>query len=390
MHSILILVIVYFLLLNRKKQLISGTNFFNILSILYFGYGLFLMREGLDFYQYKKLSILSIIAVVAFNYSRINVFRKVQYKKIKENKLMLFTGCLVICFSLLLFFILVSKIGINNYFFKSRAVRIFYLKKMSYLNSFKPFFMIGLILLYQNYFSRKNKRLKKFLIFLNSLYLILALLENSRLDIMNIFIVNIYFFEKEKIIKKKTIIILGIMLIFILLYYKSFMYSLKGYDIKIQRNFGELTTWIKNYKKIDHSSIEFEFKGEAFKSMMKSFIIPLSGKNDFSMTKWFMNKYYPQIFKEGGGRGFSGVLDAYMNAKYIGVFIYFYILGLFSYCFEKRRESCYFEIIYIFVILNMMRIFRSEFQIFTKSMWWYTILPVLIIFIFNKFIKKII
>ena len=110
-------------------------------------------------------------------------------------------------------------------------------------------------------------------------------------------------------------------------------------------------------------------------------LIPITKSEPLS--KWYVRNYEFDVYIKGGGRGFSGVLEAYLNFGLIGNIIVFFLYGvLFKKISNYNNEIS--MIIFLIVIGSVYQLFRSESYSLWKTMYWFKIIPILIIFKISK------
>lgn len=110
-------------------------------------------------------------------------------------------------------------------------------------------------------------------------------------------------------------------------------------------------------------------------------IVPITHTEPLS--RWYLKIYEPNIYSRGGGRGFSGVIEAYLN---FGVFGNIFIYTLYGILFKKLSniDSELKLIIFLILLGSIYQLFRSESYSLWKTMYWFEILPTLILFRFSK------
>ena len=120
-------------------------------------------------------------------------------------------------------------------------------------------------------------------------------------------------------------------------------------------------------------------------------IVPVT--NSKTLSTWYMENFEADVLARGGGRGFSAVLEAYINFNVIGNVIIYFLYGEILRAFEPQKEEwsmnrINYKLVLAFIILSSMYLFfRAESYSLWKNMAWFKIYPTALIFLFSK--KKI-
>lgn len=366
---------------NKTKNLFSLEIIFNLFGLLYTNYyisQLIYANEPISNNVYISM-YLSYLSMFSFNvaYMLTKTGVKTHSKNIKYNS--------TIIFRLLLLFLIVSlaaevyvifiKIGFETYASASRAKQTLLMGDYSILSFYKN--TIPLISFTSLYFGAKNKSKKYYALF--AISFIIAILNSflsvSRAELLSLLLPVIFLMSTLKKIKIGKIILMSI-LIFILF---GAWKGIANGETNIISYDSEFNTWYKICNNVLSDDIQY-INGESYGKTAINLFIPITKTE--SLSTWYVKKYEHDIYLRGGGRGFSGVLEAYINFSWIGNIIIYAIYGIII---KKIKKDTDLQIIiYMIVMISIYQMFRSESYSLWKNMAWFKILPILIIFYISR------
>jgi len=392
--TILLLIYIEF---KRTKLLLSFYSLFLFYGFLY-TIGIFFSDERLN-EQHYYATFLIILAMLSFvvgyhfckslaqsnNNNRQNIYihnsiiSKSYFFLVSLSGIALFLFCYVV----------VAKIGFIEYFFTSRAGRSILVKPYSVYMIFVDLFnIISVISLFQ-YLQTKKKKFKKIFILISSIAILHAIFTISRNNLVLILLPLIYTYHYFGYIKPKIIASTFFIGLLVAIFWKKVLFALifsnfNSIDLTIDMP-NEFYAWHPIAQ--DLLKLDLNLYGSSYYDAIASLIYPFYDADNLSI--WYVKNFEFDVFAKGGGRGFSNVLEAYLNFGILGVFFVFLILGFIAYLFQlKAKKSIYMFFPYVFSLSFIHRIFRSDFLSLTKTWWWMYFISFIIILIFFKPISK--
>ncbi len=194
-------------------------------------------------------------------------------------------------------------------------------------------------------------------------------------------------------VKIKTILILLIVALFIGVIWKSVLFHLllsnDGFsfseivnNLKFPREF---VVWEEITNNILNNDISFN--GRTYLNTFISLFYPFYHFKHLSI--WYVENFEFSTFEKGGGRGFSNILEAYLNFNILGVIIVFFLLGVIVNIFQRiANKSIIFFLSYSFSLAFVQRIFRSDFTSLLKTWWWMYFISFILLFSFIYILQK--
>ena len=281
-------------------------------------------------------------------------------------------------------YVVVFKIGLSEYFFSSRAYRSWIVRPYSPFMIFIDLFNFTSTLSLFLYLNSKRKAYLFIFIIVFATALVHAVLTISRNNLILLLLPTIYLFHYYNYIKTKWLIVIFLVGIFIAIIWKvllfylimsnSFSISSIMENIKFPREF---VVWQEIAQNVLKDNISLH--GQSYIDAIIKLLWPFSHTDNLSL--WYVQTYEPDTFAKGGGRGFSNILEAYINFNTAGVIIFFFLFGVFIYKFQKKSmESIYLFLPYAFSLAFVNRIFRSDFTSLTKTWWWMYFISFLLLF----------
>lgn len=273
---------------------------------------------------------------------------------------------------LLFVYVVILKIGINEYFFTSRANRSLIVRPYSSFMIFIDLFNIISGLAAFLYLTTKRRVYKNIFIIIFILAILHAVMTISRNNLVLLTVPIIYVYHYFDYIRTKVIILMVFFGLLIGIIWKSLLYILligsfhggTTIELKVPREF---IVWREIGDNI--FSKDISLMGKSYMDAFINFLYPFNHTDNLSL--WYVKNYEPKVAAIGGGRGFSNILEAYINFDILGVVAIFFILGLLIYVFQfKSQNSIFLFFPYMFSLAFVHRIFRSDFMSLTKTWWW--------------------
>ncbi|MDB4093360.1 hypothetical protein N9543_03465 [Flavobacteriaceae bacterium] len=137
--------------------------------------------------------------------------------------------------------------------------------------------------------------------------------------------------------------------------------------------------------------------GSRFYSIINSYelLIPkFITKRDFNgLNYWFVEKFYPEIFLAGGGKGFSLIAEGLIIDQYIGSSILLILCFLTIFLIKKlisiNSSYSYFSQIFMCaILLELFQLPRLTFAALLKAMIIFGFVPIISVYVFNHTFKK--
>lgn len=367
-------------------------------------YDLFLMFLSLisivffNIAYYNPFNIVSLISKLFLNISSYKLFNIMLNKKSYETKPgkathpKRYNYRTIISLTILMFILAVGielyittyKVGLTNYFNATRAQRSLIMSRYSIMAFYEEFIIItSLISLYIS-LKVKSRTAKLLFILSFSIAFLNSIITVSRADFLFLLLPIVCILKHFNKISNKSIIVFALAGMFVFATWKGAIYNLKNYNTLKFSNVSmnsEFNTWIKIGNNVinDFKDNNGYLHGKSYFDTIYNLIIPVT--NTEPLSRWYLKKYEYDVYTRGGGRGFSGVLEAYINFSYFGNFIIFTFYGLLYRKLTKLQgKDDKYTIILIIIIATLYKTFRSEAYAFWKTMYWFEILPVFIIF----------
>lgn len=366
-----------------REGLFSIGVIFNVFGFLYTNFLIFqsiLDNRIVDDYSYfaMELSYLGIFCFnITYNNTKITnsptLLRADTINVKKFNKLL---TCLFLLSLAAEYYVIFIKIGILNYLYASRAEQSLLRSDYSIFSFYQHTIpIIGAISLFLFLKYKKKYNLLIF-IFAFSLSMAEAIISVSRAGMLALLLPVLFILNRYKIISNKfsVLISLGGVVLF------GVWKSLFSDTIEVQYE-GEFTSWYNICRDILKDPDTNFLYGKSYFNTILNLVIPVTGIE--SLSTWYVRTYQYDVFAAGGGRGFSTVLEAYLNFHIIGVaFIY----SIYGYWGKKLRASTELNVmIYMMVLVSINMLFRSEAYSFWKNMMWFKVYPILIFYHLSKY-----
>jgi len=372
----------------KHNQIINLGSFFNILSILYFGLGIYLYHIIQLKTLNNELEIVarfSMYAVLAYNfgYYLVSRFRQVdvnqKFVSLPSNKILISIVCMAVVTQLYM----VLKVGLVDFFLMNRTERFNYFSNNTYLLYVSTF----LYLAYIDYAIRglyfESKKYKRYFKYLFIYLLVWGIATISRNDLLIVFLTIMYILERKEKLNTKKIVLYSISLLAGLFVFKGLMYgAVLNNSSQEGLNFGELINWVRNSVMIINNS-NTSYNHFSYWITIKGLLTPFINESE-PLSNWFMETYYPKAYANGNKYGFSGVIEGYMMGGGVFTFLHFFITGILLAIFSFGKSWIHMFLT-IMSMLILYKLFRSESYNFYRQLFWYGLYPMLLI----KYLSKI-
>lgn len=378
--------VVGFFIINeyyKTKSFFSLRNIFNLFGVLYTNYYIVqLIMNNINISKEIYFSMfLSYISILFFNIGYvISKQKKHQEYEKKENKGVYQTKIII---GLMLIFFIFSvvaeayvifyKIGFSSYINASRAQQAKLMLDYSILSFYKSTIpLTSMVYLY--IYLKYNNKISKFIFGISFIISILnAIISVSRAELLSILLPILFLLNHFKKISTKSVIVLGIIGFVLFGAWKG----LANGETNVISYDSEFNSWYTICSNILSDKTNFKYLyGSSYLKTIFNLIVPIT--NTTSLSTWYVKTYEYSVYLRGGGRGFSGVLEAYMNFGIAGNII---VYSFYGWLLKKmNKESDLDIIIYMILMTSIFQMFRSESYSLWKSMVWFKIFPVLIIF----------
>ena len=376
-------------------------NYFSLFLIYWYLYTIGIFFSGEELTQYNLFAaelilIGGLFFIIGYYFFPLGSKSFYQKKIEKLNKLPnIKIFLLLLTFVALAFFIYIVfiKIGFQNYFFTSRANRSLIVRPYSKIMIFIDLFNIISSIALLFYIKTKKRFYKYIFILVFTVGLFHAILTISRNNLVLLIFPIVYILHYYNYLKTKAILLLLLTGVLVASLWKVVLGSLFLYgnlDLGLMlQNFKfprEFIVW----QEISNNLLSKEqlyLYGKSYIEAFSNFIYPHHVEN---LSLWYVRNYEPHVFEIGGGRGFSNILEAYLNFDILGVIVIFFILGNLVYLFQlKSRNNIVLFLSYAFSLSFIHRIFRSDFVSLTKTWWWMYFISFVFLFTLFKILKKV-
>lgn len=361
--------------------LISIKFIFNVFGFLYTNYHIIELvvdKTIINEYYYYGME-LSYLAMFSFNtaYSLTkcstlehHIRRKLDVGKFNYGLLVI-----LILSVAAFYYVVVQGIGILNYFLVSRAERSLMRADYSFLTFYSitlPMISTLSLFIYMQY----RKKLNLLLFFMAFLLTILnSVLTASRADMFSAVLPVIVILNYNKILSNKITIIIGAAGFVLFGVWKSL------YNSEIETQYGEFSTWYEICKNVLSHPQSYSlayYPGKSYLDTLLNLVVPVTGIEPLS--RWYLRTFEPLVYQAGGGRGFSSVLEAFLNFNVFGVISIYVLYGIIAKKIFPKSEMT--MIINLLAIVSINMLFRSESYAFWKNMLWLRIYPILLLYYF--------
>ena len=416
--SISTILLLFFLIKDYKKQFASP--FFWILI----GYAFYFLPNLWSYLLNSKFNILSqleffhynnqvlVIVVITLLFRKYLIFQKLNSKnpiRFLDQRLIriISIGCLFIYF-----FGSIYEIGFSNYFSLNRAATAA-LKA----NQGGGLILEGILAFSQIFFFVElhnklytNKPFKKYIFFYIAVLSIILFPTGARGKLISVIFGILFLFSYFQKIKPNKLIFPGIFAaIFFQLFGKirhltsdptliiPFLKNNFSWEMLNISKGGESVANVVSFIDIFNNGDIIRPYGSRFNSIINSYelLIPqFISERDFNgLNYWFVEKFYPEIFNLGGGKGFSLIAEGLIIDKYIGtsvlLILCFSSILLIKKLISLNSSYIYFSQIFVCaILLELFQLPRLTFAALLKAMIIFGFVPIIAVFIFNSILKK--
>lgn len=367
----------------NSKLLFSIRIIFNLFGFLYTNYHIIQLVETnqrIDDYTFFAMD-LSYLAIISFNlvYSYSKKSKPILREQGYTFSVSKFNfGLIIFCILSLLseFYVVFYKIGIVSYILASRAERSLMREGYSFFMFYS--FLIPLIaaislFLYYKYKKKKNL----FIFFISFIIAVLnAVITASRADLLSLFLPIVFLCNYFKVISNKKTVIIGCMGFALMGIWKS-LYS---EEVEVQYD-SEFNTWYEICKNMMSNPRGLDILyGQSYIKTAINLVVPFTGME--SLSTWYVKNYEYSVYLAGGGRGFSSVLEAYMNFRLLGVIIVYAFYGWLAKKISPKGVAN--VLLFMIVITSINMLFRAESYSLWKNMMWFKIYPILMLYFYSR------
>lgn len=343
------------------------------------------------------LSVMSIVSMLSFNviyYLSLSKKSFVKYFEVSDMEIRKTYNFVKMKYILLVMLIVVTiieayvilyKLGIDNYIFASRAERSLLMKPHRKFMVYEEFLILITVISFYLKLSFKSRLISCifYFAFINSVVnsVIAISRANSLMLVLPILFIAAY---KNRISNKQLFLILSSLLILFAVWKGLLFGIIFNNEIKLDMgSFGkEFTTWYtignRVLNDLFENNIDYLY-GKSFLDTLVNLAFPITNIEPLSV--WYVKKYELDTYIRGGGRGFSGIVEGFLNLPLIGNIVYFMILGLI---FKKINKLRYIDTKYLLIysvsLPYIQRIFRSESYSLFKTWFWLYIFIIFVIF----------
>jgi len=334
----------YLIVIKNKMDMFTSIPVILFYSLFYLQ-GYILKYQTLSYIDIKiyLIAVTFIIFFIIGSYGKtIKKETTIDFYRLK------ITGYIIYFFSIYLFLISFYKYGIS-FFLIGKGTRTLLYNSAGFEKFAKDIMIAGIIVL--NFYFVRPKYIKRFMykfIFVFS-FLIFFLLENRSAIVIELYTFLYLYNRNIKHINNFLILIFLFSTIIMATLGNSLIYSFKIFLITssfhinitniIYESFiqHEFYAWFEIFKNLHNVFVG----GETFLQTIKSFLWPhFLGGEHFSLTDWYAENYLPyELFKKGYGRGFSFLVELYINFGIVLTIIFGFLIGKI---FKKLENSGYY------------------------------------------------
>lgn len=375
----------YNIIRNLYKQgLFSIGVVFNVYGFLYTNFLVIqsiIDNKPIDDYAYTAME-LSLLGILSFNiaYSKTKTPKSInsETRILNVKKFTHFLALFLLISIASEYYVIFVKIGLDAYLFASRAQQSLLRSDYSIFSFYHHTFpVISSISLYL-YFKFKYKPLLFLFFIAFGLSLIQAIISVSRAEMLALLLPLLFILNYFNVVNTKisVFVSLGGVVLF------GIWKSLFSDTVEIQYE-GEFNSWYRICRDVlKDPNTEFLF-GKSYLNTLLNLVVPVTGIE--SLATWYVRTYQFDVYSSGGGRGFSAVLEAFLNFHILGVIL---IYSLYGYWGKKLSLSSEIRImIFMIVLVSINMLFRSESYSFWKNMMWFKVYPILLFYYLSSYKK---
>lgn len=380
-------IIIFFILYHLyRSSILSLEVLFNIFGLLYSNY--YIAQLVTSDEQIPKTigfaMFLSHLSILTFNISLIAFRPKKkspshilceQYDLRLQN--ILLTFLLILCLSTE-FYVIFKQIGIIAYFAAERGGKALMMADYSRLSFYKfAIPLVSIVSLYTFFLKRDKYNLILFIISF-SIALLNAILSASRAEMLSLFLPLIFLLKHFGKIKERTVIIFGCFAVILFGVWKSLFWG--EFELSFD---SEFNTWYDICDNVLKRPFDESLYGKSYLTTIYNLIVPFTDSH--TLSTWYLENYEWEVLARGGGRGFSAVLESYMNFNIFGIFL---VYGFYGWLISRLNTNTTFNtLVYLIVMISLFQFFRSESYSLWKNMMWFKIYPLALIHIISSKVK---
>lgn len=379
----------------KKGSFFTFGIIFNLFGALYTNYyiaELIIMDAVIDNEIWFSM-IISYISIFSFDvayyfFPKLKLHFKSEKKEVdvehgyNQQRIMALVSFLLVVSLAVEFYVIFKKIGLSTFFSASRSTKTLLMSDYSILSFYQSTIPIIAVVSLAVNLEYKTKY-SRFLFFVaTAISLFNAYIRGSRAELICILLPIIFLLFYYKKITNKMVVIAGIGAVILFGIWKS-LYSSQtsiSYD-------SEFNTWYKICKNVLSSGFEYRY-GRTYLTTVENLVIPVT--HSTTLSTWYLQNYEASVLARGGGRGFSAVLEAYINFNVLGNIIIYFLYGVLLKTIEIKeydgleRRFGYKVIIMCIIMSSMYLFFRAESYSLWKNMAWFKIYPTAIIFLVSR------
>ena len=366
-----------------KNGVLSLESLFNIFGLLYSNYHI---SQLVSLNQQIPPTIgfamiLSHLSIVVFNFSFL-IFRSKKKQTIYEHspqydlhtQNVLLTILLLICLATE-FYVIFQKIGIVAYFAAERGGKSLLMAEYSRLTFYKFAIPLVSVASLYNFFSERNRYSLFLFVIAFTVSLFNSILSASRAEMLSLFLPVLFLLKYFNKIKERTVIVIGGLAVVLFGAWKSLFWG--EFDVSFD---SEFNTWYEICDRVLKIPNRELLYGQSYLTTLYNLIIPFTDSN--TLSTWYLENYEWEVMVRGGGRGFSAVLEAYMNFDIFGIFL---VYGFYGWLISKLNTRTTFDtLVYLIVMISLFQFFRSESYSLWKNMMWFKIYPLAVIYFVSR------
>lgn len=366
-----------------ERKFISIETIFNVFGLLYSDFYIVecIMNNKKITPQMGNAMMLAHLSIIAFNIAF--CLTKSPCENEKESVLVKYNYVTVRRYLFLLFllslmveaYVIFYKIGYNNFVSISRASKALLMERYSLLSFYKSTIPMAMAVFLFLYFQYKDRRSGVLFIISLSVAIFNAIMSASRAELISILLpllFLLYYYEK---ISTRMVIALSILIFLFFGMWKSLFWG----ETTISFD-SEFNSWYKIAENIFTDESNKKLWGKSYIKTLINLIIPVT--NFESLSTWYVKKYEFSVYSIGGGRGFSGVIEAFINFGILGNIMIFSFYGWGAKKLKLKNDL--HIVIYMILMISIYQIFRAESYSLWKNIMWFKIYPICIIFFMSR------
>lgn len=364
----------------KEGRIISLFVAFNGFGLLYTGFSIIqniVTDQRIDEYRFYAM-LLSFFSIIVFDVAfcltrRRAVFGAKQYDFRKTNFINYLLIIILIISVCLEIYFLVFRISFSAYLVASRAQKSLMTTGNSVLSLYTfTIPLVGIISL-QQCFKYKDRMCAFIAAISLAIVIFNSIISMSRAELISIMLPILFLFEYYNRISKRNIILLLVGSFLLFGVWKSLFSSGRNF-LYYDSEFG---TWYEICENVLRRELK-PLYGKSYLDTLLNLVVPFTNSEPLSV--WYVKTFEYNTWIRGGGRGFSAVLEAYMNFRIFGNVIIYTLYGwlLKQAQLNIERNDDRSTIMYMILLISMFQFFRSESYSLWKNMAWFRIYPVLI------------